>query len=449
MEKIRKILPDLLKGLADKDFRGVNSLLADLLPADALELIEELDTLDRVVVFRLLPKRTAAEVFTDLPPDEQAELLDLFSEKQAADLFEEMDPDDRAFVLEEFPAGIVKDLLRIISPEERLMTSTLLGYPDNSAGRIMTPEFVDLRGPMSVEQAIERIRNIGPDRETIYVCYVIGPYRKLLGTVSLKEILLSPPGTRIEEIMTPEPLTAFTHDDQEEVAGTAGRYDLLAVPVVDGENRLVGIVTIDDLIDVIEEEASEDVYRMAGMVEIPTSYLDTSLFTLFRKRAIWLLLFMVAQTISGGILKHYEDAMAQVLALIFFIPMLVGSAGNTGTQSATLVIRGLATGAIDVGAIGRVFARESIMGIMLGILLGVVGGGIAALLGQNALLFVVVAISFMCTILTANLVGAIMPLVFEKMGMDPALMAGPVITTVVDVGGLIIYFQIARIVFGL
>ncbi len=449
MDKARKIKSRILDLIAERDFRGVKKLVVDLLPADALSLIEELDTLERVIVFRLLPKRTAAEVFTELPTEKETELLRLVPNKNLAVLFEQLDPDDRAAVLDEFPAGVVRDLLKVISPEERAMTSTLLGYPEDSAGRIMTPEYVDLHASMTVENAIERIRNVGPDRETIYTCYVIGPHRKLVGSVSLKDILLAPEGVILRDIMTPEPKTVSTHDDQEHAAAVGIRYDLLSVPVVDAESRLVGIITIDDITDVLHEEVGEDVYRMAGMEELENSYFNTGFFTLFRRRIFWLLLFMGAQAFAGGILRHYQDSMTEIIALIFFIPMLIGSAGNTGTQAATLVIRGLATGEINIAALGRVISRELLMGMLLGGLLGIAGGTIALLMGQEPLLFVAVTISFMCTILTANVIGAGLPLLFEKLGLDPALMAGPVISTIVDVGGLLIYFQIAKVVFDL
>lgn len=448
-ERLGEILPQLTERIAAKNLRGVKELIEDLLPADALEVIQELGTTERVVVFRILPKRVAAEVFTELPPDQQAELLELFSDKQTAELFEQMDPDDRAEVLEEFPAGVVKDLLRVISPSERAMTAALLGYPENSAGRIMTPEFVDLRADMTVEEAIARIRRVGPDKETIYVCYVISPHRHLKGTVSLREILLAPADKRIEELMHPEPVTVHTRDDQEEVAATALRYDLLAVPVVDAENRLVGIVTVDDLLEVVEEEVSEDVYRMAGMEELPETYFDTRFITLFRRRFIWLLVLMAGQTIAGSILKHFEATLTAVVALVFFIPMLVGSAGSSGTQSATLMIRGLAVGDIDMSAVWRVLLRESLMGLLLGALLGIAGGAIAVGMGGDPRLFAAVGLAFICTILTANVVGAFLPLLAKRIRWDPAVMAGPFITTVVDFTGLVIYFQIARAVFNL
>jgi len=444
MEDLEKIELGLRENLARKNYKSVKAIVADLLPADVFEIINDLNSTERVVVFRLLNKRVAAEVFTDLPIDQQSELLELLSEKQTTELFEELDPDDRADVLEEFPAGVVKQLLTLISPAEREMTARLLGYPENSAGRIMTPELVELRPTMTASEALEHIRLVGPNKEMIYICYVIGQYRKLRGAVSLREILFAPPGSKITDIMTKDPVCVSTQDDQEEVANIAVKYDLLAVPVVDAENRLVGIVTIDDLTDIIEEEVTEDVYRMAGIAELPESYFNTKTLVLFRRRFIWLVLLMVAQIFTGGILKHFESAMLSTVSLVFFIPMLMGTAGNAATQSATLVIRGLAIGEIDVRAIGRVLVRETGMGILLGLLLGAVGGLIALFLGGDVgRLYLAVSIAFMCTIFTANLVGAFLPLAFKRFGFDPAISSGPAITTVVDISGLVIYFLIA------
>lgn len=449
MEETREILGRLQESLRVKNFRDVKAIVSDLHPADALELIGELGTMERVIVFRLLHKQTAAEVFTDLPPDQQSDLLELFTENQTTEIFEEMDPDDRAEVLEEFPAGVVKQLLKSISPAEREMTSTLLGYPEHSAGRMMTPEHVEVRPNWTAAQTIDHIRRVGANKEMIYVCYVIGSYRKLKGKVSLKDILLAPEDALISNIMTKKYFSVNTLDDQEEAAQLAKKYDLLAVPVVDQENRLVGIITIDDLTDIIEEEASEDAYRMAGIAELPESYFNTKTITLFKKRVIWLVLLMIAQTISGGILKHYEATLQAVVALIFFVPMLVGSAGNTATQSATLIIRGIAVGEIDTRSISKIVVRESLMGILIGLLLGIVGGVIAYIMGGDPRLFATVSIAFMITVFVSNLVGALLPLGFKFINLDPAVSSGPAITTIVDIAGLLIYFSVAQMIFNL
>ena len=449
MDTAREILEKLQQGLRNKDFREVKTIVSELHPADGLKLILELGTTDRVIVFRLLHKQTAAEVFTDLPPDQQAELLELFSEKQTAELFEEMDPDDRADVLEEFPADVVKELLKSISPAERQMTATLLGYPENSAGRIMTPEFVEVRPNWTVGQSIEHLKRVGANKEMIYICYVISPYRKLKGIVSLKDILLAPSDALISDIMNTTIFSVHTLEDQEEAALIAKKYDLLAVPVVDKENRLVGIVTIDDLTDIIEEEASEDVYKMAGISELPESYFNTRLGTLFQKRVIWLVLLMIAQSVSGGILKHFEQTLETIVALVFFVPMLLGSAGNTATQSATLIIRGIAVGEIELRSLAKIILRESLMGIMIGLLLGAVGGLIAYIMGGEPRLFFTVTIAFMITVFISNLVGAMLPLFFKAMKLDPAVSSGPAITTIVDIAGLMIYFSVAGLMFNL
>ncbi|HEX9746636.1 MAG TPA: magnesium transporter [bacterium] len=442
-------LPTFRELIDKRDFRALKDLLVDLHYADAVMLIEELDLKDRVIVFRVLPKRVAAEAFTYLPFDEQQQLLELFTDRQTAQMFEEMDPDDRADVLEEFPANVVRDLLKRISPEERMMTSQLLGYPENSAGRMMTPEFVDLKAEMSVDEAIEKIRRIGLQKETIYYLYVTSAHRKLKGTVSLRDIISAQPDVKIADIMAPDPVVANTHMDQEEVAAIAVKYDFLAVPVVDNENRLVGIVTIDDLVQVMEEEASEDVYRMAAMEELEDSYFDTSLPVLFRRRILWLILLVFAQAGTGALLKHYQEALTQVIMLVYFVPMLTGSSGNAGTQSAAIMIRGLATGEIEFNQIWRIIGREIAMGVILGLVLGIIGGSMSMILGNDPKLFLAVSIAFLLTIITGNFAGAFLPLLFKRIGFDPAVMSGPFITTIVDFSGVIIYFQIAKMIFNI
>jgi len=449
MEDVRNIIPQLREYLESKDYRGAKSLLNELHPADAVELIDDLDMTESVVVFRLLHKTTAAEVFTDLPPDQQAGLIELFTEKQTAIIFEEMDPDDRAEVLEEFPAGVVREILNSISQAEREMTEKLFGYPENSAGRMMTPEYVEIRPSLTAQEALDHIRRVGMNKESIYTCYVISPYRKIKGVVSLRDLLLAPEGALVKDIMTADPVRVYTHDDQEEAAALVQKYEILALPVVDTEDRLVGIITIDDLVEVIEEEATEDIHRMAGIADLSESYFNTRISVLLRNRIVWLILLMIAQSFSGLILRHFEVALEQMVALIFFIPMLIGSAGNTATQSATLVIRGIAVGEIEIKEIWKVVGREIVMGIFLGLLLGIAGGLIAYAIGGTYEIFITVSIAFMITVAVANVAGAFLPLVFKRLGFDPAISSGPAITTIVDITGLLIYFGVATAILNL
>lgn len=428
-----------------KRYRDLKESISEFLPADVVQILRSLDTSERLLIFRLLPKDLAALVFAELGPEEKRELLDIFTEEQIRKILEEMDPDDRTELFDELPAIIVKKLLRLLSPPDREIAYDLMKYPEHSAGRIMTPEFVDIKTHITAEEAIQHIRRTGPDKETIYYAYIIDANRKLLGITSLKDLLIADPQIKVEDIMQKEVISVQTLDDQEDIARIIQRYNLLAVPVVDSEHRLVGIITVDDIIDVIEEEDTEDFHRMAAMEAPADSYLNTGFFTMLFKRFPWLLALLVTSTLTSNILEHYAPVMQMVVALAFFIPMLCDTGGNAGTQASTIVIRGLAVGNISLKDTLKILTRESLTGITLGATLGIFGV-IRAMLVQNSdpFLWVTVGVALAATVLAGNVAGALLPLLAKIVKIDPAVMAGPFITTIVDLTSLFIYFELAK-----
>jgi magnesium transporter len=441
VEYIRKLIEDKNYSLLKESIKGH--------PADIAALLNELDPLQRILIFRLLPKDDAVEVFEHLDIENQSELLSKFHDDRTISLVNEMSPDDRAPLFDELPAKIIKQLLGRMTPEEWKATAELLGYEENTAGRIMTPEYVDLKRSLTVEEAIQRIKRIGKDKETIYYLYPIDETRHLLGVVSLKHIVLAQPETMIQEIMDTEVIKVTTDDDQEEVARIIKDYDLLAVPVVDKEERLVGIVTVDDVVDVIEEEATEDMLKMGGVEVAEKGYFKSSFFDNVRKRIVWLTLLLGLNTLTGTIILGQKKLLEGVIVLSAFIPILIGSGGNAGAQSSTVVIRGLAIGEIEVKDAVRIILRELAMGVGLGLLLGAVATLWAHWLQGDWTIAAVVGLSFVFVITVATTIGTLLPLIVKKIGLDPALMATPLITTTVDVTALLIYFAIARASLGL
>ncbi|KPJ88429.1 MAG: hypothetical protein AMS17_05520 [Spirochaetes bacterium DG_61] len=435
--------------ISEKKLHELKTLLSDLLPFDITGLIEPLETGEKVILFRLLNKETAAEVFSLLERDDQEQLLTHFSTDKVKEIVEEMDPDDRAELFDELPERMIKKLMRLLSPEERTVVNRLLGYPEDSAGRLMTPEFIELKAHWTAEQAIQHIRDIGLDKETIYNSYVIDEKGILIGILSLKDLLLAPPKTIISDIMTTNFVSVQTTQDQEEAAGVLADYDLNAIPVVDLGEKLVGIITVDDILDVIHKEASEDVYKMAGMEAPEEPYFSTRFFVLGRKRALWLVVLLVMSYLSSIVLKHYSAILEIVIPLAFFIPMLTGTCGNTGMQSATLIIRGLATGEIMLKDFMRIFSREILMGGFLGIILGAFAFVRARFVDVNPFIGIAVGIAVFISVIAANIIGTLLPLILKKLKIDPAISAGPFISTIIDVTSLIIYFRVAGMIFNI
>ncbi|GAK59369.1 magnesium transporter MgtE [Candidatus Vecturithrix granuli] len=438
------ILPDIVQLIELKQFDELKFVLIDLFSQDIAEIIEGLEDRNKGILFRLLPKNLAIEVFAHLAHSEQEDLLLSFSNSRIKEILEAMSPDDRTNLLEELPANIVKKWITLLSQQDRAIVNTLLNYPEKSVGRLLTPDYVDLRMWMTAQQAIERIRRIGLDKETVFYLYVIDEKRTLMGVVSLKKIVLAAPETLVSDLMFEDFLAVRASEDQEEAATLAQKYDLIALPVLDSENRLLGIVTIDDLMDVLEEEVTEDFHKMAAMTPLAKEYLKTGVLRLMSHRVIWLILLLFTSGISSSILKLYSHTIETVISLTFFIPMLLDTCGNTGAQSATLVIRGLATGEIESEDIFHVIKREILVGLLLGCVLGVLGFVRVYISQQELWLSLSVGLTFLCSLVAATLAGSALPLIFGKFKIDPAVIAGPSITTIMDAVGLIIYFEMAK-----
>lgn len=435
--------------ITEHRFPEAKEALSIMEPADISEMLAEAPRPRRVLIFRILPKDLAIDVFEYMEGAEREELLESFTEREAAEIIEEMSDDDRTALLEELPAKTVKKLMQHLSPEERKIANRLLNYPQDSAGRIMTAEYIVLKATMTASDALQCIRREAKNKETIYTCFVMDGERRLKGVVDLEDIILAQPETLISSIMDEDPVSVTTTTDQEELAQIMSRYDLQVIPVVDLEGRLVGLVTFDDVLDILEDEATEDFERMAGIQPVDNRYLETGLFSLVWKRLPWLVFCIMAQAISSSVLKRYSLTIESVIALTFFIPLLIDTGGNTGTQSATLIIRGMTLGDISQKNLGFIFFRESMTAVILAIPLGALAIGRAYMLGTGPQVAIIVALALMSVILIGNLAGVILPFVARSMKIDPAVMSGPVITTVVDVLGLMVYFEIAGRVLGI
>ena len=436
----------LLSLLEEKNYQALRKGLMDTPPADIAILFDDLPSWTLPLLFRLLPKEQAAEVFVELSSDMQELLIDGFSDTELKDVLDELYLDDTVDIIEEMPANVVKRIIRHSDPDVRAGINAILQYPKDSAGSIMTIEYVDLKKDMTVKDAFTRIRRTGVDKETIYTCYVTDPNRVLLGLVSVKDLLLSDYSCKIGDIMEQNIIYVNTLDDQEDVARQFNKYDFLALPVVDNEKRLVGIITVDDAIDVIQEENSEDFEMMAAITPTDKPYMKTGVLETWKKRIPWLLLLMISATFTGHIIKTFEDALAQVMILTTFIPMFMDTAGNAGSQSSVTVIRGISLGEIAFRDIFRIMWKELRVAVLCGLALGT-AYFVKLLIFNRAdvsiMVALVVGLTLMTTVFLANLVGCTLPLLAKKIGFDPAVMASPFITTIVDALSLIIYFNIA------
>lgn len=446
----------ILALIEEKKFTKLRQLLVDMEPADIALILEEAEEKDLPIVFRILPKVLAAEVFSYLETDMQQFLIEKLSDTELKQVFDELFMDDTVDIIEEMPANVTKRILKHTDAEKRKMINQLLAYPEDSAGSIMTTEFIDLKKTMTVDNAIDRIRSIGLQTETINTCYVIGVHRKLLGIVTIRDLLLNPKDAVLSDIMDENVISANTLDDKEEVANLFEKYDFMAIPVVDKENRLVGIVTVDDAIDVLQEEATEDIEKMAAILPSDKSYFKTSVWSTFKSRIPWLLLLMISATFTGAIISSFEEKLTVLPALITFIPMLMNTAGNGGSQSSVTVIRALSLGDIEWRDIFRVVWKETRVAIVCSIVLSTVNF-VKMILVDHLLLntfdtgkyfaeIIVVSITLFFTVLIAKIIGSVLPLLAKKLKLDPAVMASPFITTIVDAVALIIYFNIAVMV---
>lgn len=434
----------LLELLERRDYHALRAALARENEADIAEFLEELPQ-DRVLLaFRTLPKEVAAEVFSDLPPETQQIIITAATDQEVTALVEELYVDDAVDMLEELPANVVKRVLKNASPDTRKLINQFLNYPDSSVGSIMTAEFTDLKQTMTVSQAIDHIRRTGENSESVYTCYVTDAGRRLEGVLTIKELLLARDEQHISDIMETEVITAETTEDQEEAVARMMKYDFISLPVVDKEGRLVGIVTVDDVMDVMEEEATEDFEKMAAMAPSEKPYLKTGVFTLAKHRILWLLVLMISGMITGGILGQYEAAFAAMPLLVTFIPMLTDTGGNAGSQSSTLVIRGMAVGDIQLRDFLRVFWKEFRVSLLVGAVLSAVNFvRLIITYPGNEMIALTVALALFVTVLLAKTVGGVLPMAAKLVHADPAIMAAPLITTIVDAISLVVYFKIA------
>ena len=429
--------------IANKQFAQLKGYLQALNQADLSEIIDELPPEDGALVFRLLDKDEAADVFSRMESETQEKLINILKDNELKDIINNLYADDAADLISEMPAIMVKKILANIDPQQRKDINELLKYPEDSAGSIMTTEFVDLKMDMTVKESFDRIRKVGRDTETIYTCYVIDNARHLMGVVTVKDLLLSQYEDKIADIMETTVIKLHTLDDQEDVAKTFDKYDFLAMPVVDQEERLVGIITIDDVIDVMHEETAEDFELMGGLQPNEDSYLKSSVWDLAKHRILWLLFLMLSATFTGAILTHYEEAFSAIPLLVSFIPMLMDTGGNSGSQASTLIIRGLATGEIETRDVLKCWWKEIRVALICGVILGVVNGIRIAIQYQNIAVAVVIGLTIILVVIIAKSLGCLLPMAAKKLGLDPALMASPLITTIVDALSLLIYFNIA------
>ena len=457
-ERFEIVEKALLKMLEEKKYASLRDILVTMNPSDVAGLFDGLEEKQIPVMFRLLPKEQAAETFVEMEPEAQQLLIQGFSDNELREVLDELYVDDAADLVEEMPANVVRRILTQADPEMRSSINQILRYPENSAGALMTMEYVSLRPDMTVEEAILRIRRQGVDKETIYTCYVLAKDRTLQGIVTVKDLLLAESDdTEISEIMTTNVISVTTQDDQEEVAKMFSKYNFLALPVVDKENRMVGIVTFDDAMDVMEEEATEDMEIMAAMTPSEKSYLKSSPFDLYKHRIPWLMLLMVSATFTGMIISSFESALALLPALTAFIPMLMDTGGNCGSQSSVTVIRALSLDELELSDVFTVLWKEIRTAVLCGITLAALCF-VKVLLIDRLLMHndsislsvdLVICLALGVTVVIAKIVGCTLPLLAKKLGFDPAVMASPFITTIVDALSLLVYFLFAKTILGL
>ncbi len=440
-----------------KRWPELRDMLVLLEPADIAAVLAELPEDKLPLVYRLLPKELAAETFVEMESEEQELLIKTFSDTELKEVLDELYVDDTVDLIEEMPATVVKRILKHADPETRKSINEILQYPEDSAGSIMTTEFLDLKRDMTVEDAFKRIRRNAEDMETINVCYVTDPSRRLLGVLSIRDLLLAEMDDLIEDIMETNVIFVSTLDDKEDVAQDLAKYDFLTMPVVDKEGRLVGIVTIDDAMDVIEEEATEDIEAMAAMAHTDKPYLYTGVWETVKNRIPWLLLLMLSATFTGIVITSFEDSLAAFPALMAFVPMLMDTGGNSGQQSNVAVIRGLSLKELDFGDLWQVLWKECRVAVVCGALLAsanfvkllVIDGWLLHNDGVTPLVALVICLTLVCVVFCAKVIGCLLPLIVDKLGLDAAAVAAPFITTIVDVLGLLIYFQFAKMLLGL
>lgn len=443
LDNLKEIVPRLL---SDKKYGELHSIFLSMEPADIAELFEEFNKNTIPILFRILPKELAAETFVEMDSDGQEFLINAFNDQELREVVSKLFVDDAVDIIEEMPANVVKRILNHTDSKTRNIINEILQYPKDSAGSIMTIEYVSLKPNMTVADAFNKIRKTGVDKETIYTCYVTDANRKLLGLVSVRDLLLSDYNTVIESIMETNIISVETLRDQEDVANMFDKYDFLSLPVVDKENRLVGIVTFDDAIDVIQEENTEDIQKMNAIAPTDEEYLKTPVWKHSKNRIVWLLFLMLSATITGNIIQKYESAFTALPILVAFIPMLMDTGGNCGSQSSTMIVRGLALNEITTKDIFKIIAKEFGVALIVGVTLALVNALRVFIMYQNdnpLMLSLISGISLIATVLLSKIIGGILPIIAKKCHLDPALMASPLITTIVDTCSVIIFFNTA------
>ena len=442
-------LEEIKELLEQKKFNELKNKLKEMKSADISALLDELDKESVIKVFRILSKEKAGMTFSYMESDRREKLIQDLTDAELKSVMDELFMDDTVDLIEEMPSNIVPKILKAVSKADRKVINELLKYPEDSAGSMMTREFIDLKEDMTVEDALQRIRDIGTDSETIHTCYVLNSNRVLQGIINIKDILLADKNTVIKDIMEINIISVNTTDDQEDVAKMFDKYDFYALPVVDTENRLVGIITVDDAINVLREEISEDFEKMAAIQPNEEGYFETSVFKHAKNRILWLLILMLSSAITGGIITEYENAFAAVPLLVAFIPMIMGTGGNCGSQSSTLIIRGLATDEIKLKDIFKVLWKEIRVSVIVGIVLAIVNGIRIMIQYKDLQLAIVIGLTLIGTVTLAKMLGCLLPLLAKKLKLDPAIMAAPLITTLVDIFSILVYFQIATAIMGL
>ena len=434
--------------LEKRDFKTLKNTLEIMNAVDIALLLSNLEDKERAFAFRLIPKDKAADVFSNMSNPIQSYLVKIFTEKELRELLDNLYMDDTVDLLEELPANLVTRILHTVSSDKRDLINQLLKFPENSAGSIMTTEYVSVKKTMTIKETMKHIKEVGIHKETIYTCYVL-ENRRLIGIVSAKDLMTLDDNTFIQDIMETEIISVGTHTDQEETARLFSKYDLLALPVVDLDNRMVGIITVDDAMDVMVDEATEDISIMGAVNPSEKTYFETSVFSHAKNRFLWLLILMLSSTITGTIITQYENAFAAIPLLVSFIPMLMDTGGNCGSQSSTLIIRGLALDEIRFKDIFRVIFKEFRVALLVSLGLALANGLRIFIMYKDLKLAVVIGLSLICTVILSKIIGCILPLFAKKINLDPAIMAAPLITTLVDTCSIIIYFTIATHIFQL
>lgn len=446
MKELQEI-QDLIK---NRKYAEIKQMISEWNSVHIGDILDGLNRNNALILFRMLPKDMAVEVFSYLPYEQQMSIIEAITDAEIKNIIDELYFDDLVDILEEMPASLVKNILKHTKAEERALINQFLNYPENSAGSLMTIEYVDLRKEMKVSEALERIKKTAPDKETIYTCYVVDNNRKLEGIISLRRLILSERDISIEDIMNTDVISVITTDDQEAIAAIFKKYDFIALPVVDNEGRLTGIITIDDIVDVIEQENTEDFQKMAAMTPSEEKYLESGTFYLARNRITWLIVLMVSATFTGAIIRQFEDVLQSVVVLASFIPMLMDTGGNAGSQSATLIIRGLALGDVEPKDILKIMWKELRVSVIVGLIMSIINFGRILIFDRVGIqVGIVVSITMFLTIVLAKIVGAVLPLGARKLKLDPAIMASPLITTIVDAAALIVYFWLASVFLGI